>query len=94
MENIASFKDIIDLWPSRKELAEDVGASLMAVHHWHGRDRIPAEYDAKLLDAACARNIPLHWRRLMDLRSGHAFHVGNANDDCKASVKKSQIGAS
>jgi hypothetical protein len=77
MEKIASFRDVIDLWPSRSSMAADAGVSLMAVHNWWRRDQIPGKYDAALIDAASQKNIPLHWRQLMDLRSVRACPNGN-----------------
>ena len=61
--------EILERWPSRAALAADVGRDLFAVHRWFQRKRIPAKYDAGLLDAASARNIPLNWRELMDARA-------------------------
>lgn len=60
---------ILQLWPSRKELAADLGLSLVVVHRWHQRESIPPEYDLRLLEAASNRNIPLLWRDLMDARA-------------------------
>lgn len=59
---------ILSLWPSRQELADDMGLPLFAIHRWHQRESIPPEYDLRLLDAAANRNIPLLWRDLMKAR--------------------------
>lgn len=59
---------ILNMWPSRQDLASDMGLPLIAVHRWHQRESIPPEYDLRLLDAAANRNIPLLWRDLMKAR--------------------------
>lgn len=69
MNKSPTFLPILSRWPSRRELASDLGISIKAVHHWFERDSVPAKYDAALLDAASARNLPLNWRELMDARS-------------------------
>lgn len=63
------FQEIIEQWPSRRELAEDVGVNLYAVHHWHNRGRIPARYDADLVRAAKRRKIRLDFADLALARS-------------------------
>ena len=61
--------EILNRWPSRQAPADDLGKKIVVVHRWHQRKSIPSKYDARLLDAASARNIPLNWRELMDARS-------------------------
>ena len=78
MKQCKPFKSIVLMWPSRRELARDLGVSLSTVHHWVERDSIPAKYDAALLDAASARNLPLNWRDIMDSRSVVAFQRGDS----------------
>ena len=63
------FQEIIERWPSRRELAEDVGVNLYAVHHWHNRGRIPARYDAALVKAAKRRKIRLDFSDLAMARA-------------------------
>jgi hypothetical protein len=65
----SKFQEIINRWPSRRALAEDVGVNLYAVHHWHNRNRIPAEYDAALLVAAGRRGIALGFEELVMARA-------------------------
>lgn len=63
------FQEIIEKWPSRRDLAEDLGVNLYAVHHWHNRGRIPARYDAALVGAAKARDISIDFADLAMARS-------------------------
>lgn len=62
-------QQIIELWPSRQALADDIGRKVIVVHRWHEREGIPPAYDLRLLDAASNRNIPLLWRDLMAART-------------------------
>jgi hypothetical protein len=72
MEKTHPILDILERWPNRAALAADLGRKVVVIHRWHQRKRIPAKYDAAILDAASARNIPLNWRELMDARSESA----------------------
>ena len=49
MPDLTSFRSIIDLWPSREEMAADVGAGSWAVRKWLKRDNIPSDWWAALL---------------------------------------------
>ena len=76
---------ILNLWPSRRAVLEDVNASLpegrkldmVAIHRWFQRKSIPSEYDAALIDGASKRNIALNWRELMEARAAHADQSGH-----------------
>jgi len=46
-----SFRSIIDLWPSVDAMADEIGASAMAVRKWWQRNRIPAEWWSAVLSA-------------------------------------------
>jgi len=59
-----SFKEVIALWPSRSELAEDSHADLAAVHKWVERDSIPAEYWWIVSRAAKRRRLPVTAQKL------------------------------
>lgn len=64
MQSSLTVRDIIDLWPSRAALAEDITAdddpvTLATVHKWAQRGSIPSRYHAELLRAATDRAIPL-----------------------------------
>lgn len=53
--SFASFRNVIDLWPSREVMAADVAAgSSSVVSKWWQRDSIPAEWWAAILDTAKA----------------------------------------
>jgi predicted nucleic acid-binding protein len=69
---MSRFQQIIEQWPSRRDLAEDVGVNLYAVHHWHHRNRIPANYDAALIEAASRRGIALGFEDLALARAHRA----------------------
>lgn len=72
--------DILNLWPSRKALADDARVPLIVVHRWHQRRSIPPGYDARLIDAAAARGIPLSALDLVNARAlrDHTGHSGGA----------------
>jgi hypothetical protein len=80
MQKNHPIQDIIELWPSRQVLADDLGLKVVVVHRWHKREGIPAVYDLRLLDAACRRNIPLLWRDLMVARTVPKTSVKQAPD--------------
>lgn len=69
MQKNHPIQDIIELWPSRQTLADDLNLKVVVVHRWHKREGIPPIYDLRLLDAASRRNIPLLWRDLMAART-------------------------
>lgn len=49
---------IIDLWPSAKELARDLAVPYSTVAAWRSRAAIPAAYWRDLIHAAAARGVP------------------------------------
>lgn len=55
-----SYRPVIKLWPSKRLLAEDLGANLKTVQLWWFRDRIPQSWWSKILGAAALREIPLN----------------------------------
>lgn len=56
MSDIQTIKDLIDLWPTRAELAADMGTTVDRVHKWaKPGGAVPAWYHADLLRAAAAR---------------------------------------
>lgn len=65
-------RNIILLWPSRRVLAEDMGVDVVVVHRWWQRRSIPAGFDAKLIDAARRRELPLSFERLALARADAA----------------------
>lgn len=48
---------LIDTWPTRRALAEEVGASEAAVHKWASNNRIPSSFQARVVRAARRRGL-------------------------------------
>lgn len=59
MEQISTVRDLIDLWPSRRQLAADVGATEARVHKWAQTGSIPPKYHLSLVEAGRARGLPV-----------------------------------
>lgn len=89
-------QEIIERWPSRRALCDDINAGLpegrridlVAVHRWHQRKSIPGQYDGLILASASMREIPLEWRELMDARSVHNDQDGHAAEKCNPTTAK------
>ena len=45
-------RDLIDTWPTRKALADQIGATPDAVHKWAASGRIPSDWQAAVVVAA------------------------------------------
>jgi hypothetical protein len=54
MSEHSHIKDLIDTWPTRKALAEQIGANVDAVHKWAATNRIPSDWQARVIKAAQA----------------------------------------
>ena len=54
MTEHSHIKDLIDTWPTRKALAEQIGANVDAVHKWAATNRIPSDWQARVIKAAQA----------------------------------------
>jgi hypothetical protein len=52
-----SHKAIIDAWPSRADLAADMGVSYDTVKKWHQRNSIPSHWWTRLVRHAIKRDI-------------------------------------
>lgn len=52
MSEFNSFRDVIDAWPSRRDFAADISASLAAVNKMHEVDSIRAIYFAAICEAS------------------------------------------
>lgn len=50
-----SHAEILGLWPSLIDVANDVGAKVVAVRKWRARNSIPPEYWLPLVEAAQRR---------------------------------------
>lgn len=44
--------ELINRFPTRKQLADRIGANVDAVHKWAQNDRIPSDFQAKVVLAA------------------------------------------
>ena len=64
-----TFKDIIDAWPSRKELAKDCEVKVDIINKWYERDAIPAHKDVHLVECAPGHGIDLSFEKLARMRS-------------------------
>jgi len=57
-------RDLIDAWPTRKALADEIGANSDAVHKWAASGRIPSDWQAAVVSAArdkCLQHITAEW---------------------------------
>ena len=64
---ITSFRSLIELWPSREEMATDIGAKSSAVSKWWQRDSVPAEWWAPILATDIAIKSRVRPEALIDL---------------------------
>lgn len=69
---MTSYRDIIDAWPSRAVLAQDLGQKLVTVHKWYARGSIPGQFDCQILVAAPGRGVELTAEGLAELRRSTA----------------------
>lgn len=54
---VDSFRGIIDMWPTRNALADEVMVKAVSVRAWHMHDSIPGRYWLRIVRAARARGI-------------------------------------
>lgn len=59
MTDICSTKDLIDMWPSRRTLADEVGVSADRVHKWALSNAIPAAFHAQVIACGIARGFAI-----------------------------------
>jgi hypothetical protein len=52
-----TFSQLLDLWATRQEVAEDCGVEYGSVNQWHRRNSIPSKYWANLIAGAQKRGI-------------------------------------
>ena len=76
MDSFSTIRDVIDLWPTRAALAEemnvhlpDVGPRVTSeqVHKWAQKRAIPARYHKALLAAGQLRGLPITAGQIVDL---------------------------
>lgn len=75
MSNLVSIKQLIDLWPSRKALAEDIDTSKDRVDKWAQSGSIPAKFHAAVLKAAAARSFIITAEDLVRLHDPEAVRA-------------------
>ena len=63
---------ITPIWPTWKELSDDLGVPYTTVWSWKVRNRIPADYEQKIIAAAKARGVELTLQDFADVRKPHA----------------------
>lgn len=56
-ESGQAITDLISHWETRKALALEIGASNVAVHRWAERNRLPAEWQQSVIEAAHRRGM-------------------------------------
>jgi len=66
-----SFRDIITVWPTRREMALELGAGTTVdrVHKWHQRNHIPGEMDVHLVPALARRGVNVSFEQLARMRA-------------------------
>lgn len=57
MTKFTSIRSLIDAWPTRRALAEDIGTSADRVHKWAASEAIPASFHAAVIASGQARGI-------------------------------------
>ena len=62
-----SFREIIAAWPTRREMAEELGVSVARVHKWHEREQIPGEMDVRLVPALKRRGVRVSYEDIARL---------------------------
>lgn len=56
------------IWPTVKDIADDLGVPYTTAHSWGVRGRIPADYDLDLIEAAKKRGKLLTLEELAEAR--------------------------
>jgi hypothetical protein len=77
---MSNMKVIIRLWPTIRDLAEDVGVSTNTALSWSSNGSIPAKYDVALVRAAEVRGIALTYENLAMARSVQTRSKGTTHE--------------
>jgi hypothetical protein len=56
---MARMEHLQHIWPTIREIADDLGLPYTTVHSWAERGNIPSYYDVDLIDAAARRGSTL-----------------------------------
>ena len=67
MQRPHDFKQVIGLWPSIAELADELGEKPFTVEKWRTRNRVPDRAWKRLAVAAKARKLPVTTDLLAEL---------------------------
>lgn len=70
-----TFRAIIELWPTRESLSEEIGARASTVSKWWQRDTIPAEWWSSVLNTERARLAGLTAENLASLAARELAEV-------------------
>ena len=62
-------RDILDMWPTRADVARDIGYPYVTVRAWGNRDSIPGAADVPLVDVAKRRGLFLTFEMLARSRA-------------------------
>jgi hypothetical protein len=68
-------KHILSIWPTVKDLSDDLGLPYTTVHSWAARGRIPASHDLDLIRAASLRGHSLTLEELHTARAQSVLSV-------------------
>jgi hypothetical protein len=76
MENISTIREIINLWPKRQALADDLNATFDdfkvtagMVHKWAENGSVPSKYQHHLIECGLARGFPITAELLVTLHA-------------------------
>ncbi|MDJ0631075.1 MAG: hypothetical protein QNJ44_22650 [Rhodobacter sp.] len=76
MAEIRTIRELVNLWPTRAELARDISAvsplieaTTHQVHKWAENGSIPSKYQSAVLRAATERGFPVTAELLITLHS-------------------------
>lgn len=70
MSTFSTIKELIDLWPTRKALAEDLATTKERVDKWAQSGSIPARFHAPLIRAAVRRGFGVTADDMVRLHDG------------------------
>ncbi len=62
-------RDILDLWPTRAELAREINEAPVTVRQWGRNNSIPGKADVALVTSAMGRGIALTYEDLARSRA-------------------------
>jgi hypothetical protein len=69
---------LIDLWPTRRDLASDIAVMPDRVHKWAKANAIPAKFHLRIVRAAERRQFPITPELLVRLHHAEALDASEA----------------